>query len=148
MLALTGVATSAFLAMLFSMFESRVSAALSIRESGRLTRNASVTREGRAVAPAYAPSDPIAAILVLKPIIVPFPAAIGVGILFASWLGRMMRTYRRAKFRDAWAQSKNVGTDPALRQNLPVSSQVEKPAEPQHQPQSIPPEQNQIRRAA
>ena len=158
--ALTGIATSTLLAMLFSMLEPRA-VSLGVRNGG----SAAVEREygdgyeygaqgtaqeGRGTATPTVPSEVVAAILAVKPWIVPFPAVLGLAILMASWLGRIVRAVRSPRFSATdSASDRNVGENQASRCSEPAISPTKKQTEAHRaESPSVASEQEPWRRAA
>ena len=126
MLALTGIAMSSFLAMVFSMMEPRVSAALNLRNRGDFAHDSMAGRKGRVMAPVYLPSDLTPAFRAVKPWMVPFPAVIGLGVFGASlW----RRSYRLRRFRAAWELCRTAGVGPALRRQPEEEPAAREPGE-------------------
>jgi hypothetical protein len=131
LLALTGVAMSAFLAMLFSILEPRTSSLLSARDAGNPATSFSGDTQRHGSSTAAREGGTPAVILILKAIVVFFPAMLGLGILLASLLRRLARAGR------------------TVQEMVQVTLPVETPGEAKHRPQqSVTPPAGQMRRAA
>jgi hypothetical protein len=100
LLALTGIAMSSFLAMLFSMFEPRHTAAWNMGSQGSVAADVMGVRKGRLPVAVSPWGDLAVAMRIVRPWVVPFPAVLGLGFLSLRLIGRARR---RRRFRAAWA---------------------------------------------
>lgn len=151
--ALTGIAMSMLLAMLFSMFEPH-HAALGAHKGGTLAEDTwgdeqtygvqRASDEGRETTTPAVPSAVVAAILATRHWIMPLPAFAGLTILATSLFRRIRRAARATRLSD-----RPLGPNRTSQCGEPFVSPTTKQVEPlRSEPPSVAPEQQSWRRAA
>jgi hypothetical protein len=149
LLALTGIAMSAFLAMLFSILEPRTSSLLSARDASNPVANYSGDAQPHRSPTGTREGGTATVLLVLKAFIILLPAMLGLSVLFASLLARLVRAWRAARYPVASAPNENCDAGGTGQEAAPATLPVETQTDAQHgQQQSGVPPQGQMRRAA